>query len=97
MSVSGVGAGAQGASSLTGNSSSSAYASAVQNFMDYMKETPAQQMEDAWLHAHGLTRQELAKMSPEKQAAIMRQMQQDIELQLKQKAEKAAGKTAVTS
>jgi hypothetical protein len=38
----------------------------VQSFLDYMKETPAQRMEDAWLNAHHMTRKEFEALSPEK-------------------------------
>jgi hypothetical protein len=32
---------------------------ATQDFLDYMKETPAQRLEDAWLASHHLTRKQL--------------------------------------
>ncbi len=57
-------------------------------FMDYMKKTPAERMEENWLKAHGLTKEKLAKMTPKEQEAIMKQMKTEIETALKEKTEK---------
>lgn len=65
----------------------------VQDFLKYMQETPQQRMEDAWLHAHGLTREQLAAMSPRERQKILNQMKQDIEWQVKQSAEDKFYKT----
>lgn len=58
-----------------------------QFFLNYMKETPAQRMQDAWLTAHHLTRQQLDAMLPDQRQAIERQMANDIENQIKKQAE----------
>lgn len=83
--------GASGASSNAAASapsqSTSKGAQAAQNFLNYMKETPAQQMEDSWLAAHHLTEKDLAAMSPEKREAIEKQMAADIKRQLEQQAQ----------
>lgn len=56
-------------------------------FLDYMKKSPAERMQDQWLKAHGLTKEKLASMSPKEQEAVMKQMQDDIEESLKRQAE----------
>lgn len=55
----------------------------AQEFLDYMKESPAQRMEDKWLRAHGLTKEKLDAMTPAQQKAVMDQMKHDIEQQMK--------------
>src|SRR4051812_40952191 len=37
---------------------------AVQDFMNYMKETPEQRFVDSWLRAHHISKEALDKMSP---------------------------------
>jgi hypothetical protein len=64
---------------------------AVQDFLAYMKESPAQRVVDAWLKAHGLTEQSLAKLPPEKQAAIRKEMAADIKTQIDQQMEQKTG------
>jgi hypothetical protein len=61
--------------------------SAADTFMAYMKESPAQRMIDTWLKAHGLDQAKLDAMSPQDREAVMKQMQQDIQDQLKQQTE----------
>lgn len=69
---------------------------AEQAFLNYMKETPAQQMEDAWLKAHNLTRQQLAAMSPQQRDAIEKQMAADLKQQIQQKVQSnTAAKTGI--
>ena len=67
---------------------------AVQSFLDYMKETPAQRMEDAWLNAHHMTRKEYEALPPEKKAEIRRQMVEDIKDEIKRKTLDVAAKKA---
>jgi hypothetical protein len=64
---------------------------AEQAFLDYMKETPAQKLEDQWLAAHHLTRKQLDAMSPQQREAILKEMEADIEQQLKQQTTKKTG------
>lgn len=64
--------------------------SAVQNFMTYMKETPAQQMESSWLAAHHLTLQQLNAMPPAQRLAIEKQMEQDIKNEITKKVQAAS-------
>ena len=56
-----------------------------------MKETPAQKLEDQWLAAHHLTRKQFDAMPPKQREAILKEMQADIERQLKQQTEKKTG------
>lgn len=58
---------------------------AVQQFESEMKESPMERMVDAWLKAHGLTRASLAKLPPDQQQAIMKQMAKDIADEVKRK------------
>lgn len=59
--------------------------SAAQNFLNEIKKSPIERMVDAWLKAHGLTKEDLEKMPPEKQQAIMKQMSEDIAEAMKRK------------
>jgi hypothetical protein len=60
---------------------------AEQAFLNYMKESPAQKLEDQWLAAHHLTRKELDAMPPKQREAILKQMEAEIKQQLKQQTE----------
>ena len=57
MTISALGAavGPQSAADLAAAAKSKSD-SVVQDFLAYMKETPAQRMEDSWLNAHGITK-----------------------------------------
>jgi len=63
----------------------------AQAFLNYMKETPAQQLEDQWLASHHLTRKQLEAMSPEQRHATEKQMAADIKQKLKEEAQKKLG------
>ena len=56
----------------SGGSAKSAAAgnSPEQEFLDYMKLTPAQRFEEDWLRAHGMTRKDLDSMKPEERQKI---------------------------
>ena len=66
--------------------------SAVDNFLNYMKESPAERMADAWLASHGLSKEKLAAMSPEKREAVLKQMAKEIQDQVAQTAREKAEK-----
>lgn len=53
-------------------------------FLTFMRESPAQQMEDEWLKQHGLTRAQLDSMPTAQREAIIKQMQQDIKKKMEQ-------------
>lgn len=54
--------------------------------MDYMKETPAQRMEDDWLRQHGISKADFNAMSAEEKQKVRLQMKQEIEQKIKNKA-----------
>lgn len=67
---------------------------AADDFLAYMKESPAERMMDSWLAAHGLSKEALAAMPPEKRDAILKQMAKELQDQIAQTArEKAEKKT----
>lgn len=72
------------------SSSGTTSETAEQKFLNYMKETPAQRLEDQWLAAHHLTRKELDAMPPKQREAILKQMAAEIKQQLKQQTEAKA-------
>lgn len=55
----------------------------VKEFTDYMKKSPAERMEEAWLKSRGITKEDLDAMSPEERKAILDEMRAAIEDQLK--------------
>ena len=61
---------------------------AVQDFLDYAKKTPAERMRDAILKSMGLTEEDVKSMSPEKRKAV----EETIRQKIKQAAEDAAKK-----
>lgn len=79
------------AASTTDDGLDSASTDPAQAFLNYMKETPAQRLEDAWLASHHLTRKQLEAMSPAQRQAIEKQMAADIKEKLKQEAQKKSG------
>ena len=67
-----------------------------QQFLDYMKKSPAERMVDAWLQAHHLTRKDLEAMPPEERDAILKEMARDIKAEVEQKVEaRKRGKTDI--
>jgi hypothetical protein len=77
-------------STPSGLSTKTSSSSATDVFMDYMKKSPAERMEDNWLKVHGLSKEKLAAMSPKDREAVMKQMKTDIENNLKQQTEAKA-------
>lgn len=59
---------------------------AAQQFSDYMKKSPAEQMQEAWLARHGISKEEFAAMPPEEQKALIARMEKEIKEELAQKA-----------
>lgn len=68
-------------------STTSAQPSAADTFMAYMKKSPMERMIENWLKAHKLDQDKLNAMSPEERDAVMKQMKQEIEDQLKRETE----------
>jgi hypothetical protein len=83
-------AAAQAAASL--RSAATSAGDPVREFRNYMKETPAQRLEDSWLAAHHLTRQQYEAMSPKDREGIQKQMAADLKEQVKQAAFDKPGK-----
>jgi hypothetical protein len=79
------------APNAAGSSSSGAPDSAMQYLVNYLKESPAKRMEDAWLAQHNLTEQQLAAMPPAQQDAIRKQMAEDIQKKLQQQTGGGSG------
>ena len=61
---------------------------AIEDFNSYMSKSTMEKYTDAWLEQHGISKEEYEKMPPEKKAAIAKQMQEDIEREMKQTMEK---------
>jgi hypothetical protein len=80
------GAGPAGVIDASAAARNSGSATAVQDFLNYAKETPAQRMRDAILKSMGLTEQDLEKMTPEQRKAV----EETIEKKIKDAAEQAA-------
>jgi hypothetical protein len=96
-SGSGASGSGSGSSSQQAPAGSNLNDSAVQAFLKYMKETPAQRFEDEWLAAHHLTEADLKAMSPEKREQIMKEMEQDIKQRIDSKVQqKLTGDPVVT-
>jgi hypothetical protein len=62
----------------------------IQQFEAYIKESPAARMEDDWLRAHGITKEQFDHMSADQKQKITDEMKQDIERKLKEKMQDAA-------
>jgi len=71
--------------------------SAVDDFLNYMKESPAERMTDTWLAAHGLSKEKLAAMSPEKREAVLKQMAKELQDQVTQATRDTAEKKKPTN
>lgn len=67
-------------------SSTDGSGSALDFLVNYLKESPAKRMEDAWLAKHHLTEQQLAAMPPAQQDALRKQMAEEIKKKLQETA-----------
>lgn len=98
--IMGLGSTQSGAATSTNSSRTQQMAdegsAAAQTFLNYMKETPAQRMEDAWLAAHGLTRKELDAMTPAQRLAVEKKMEQDIKNEIMKKMQGASSGSAAS-
>jgi hypothetical protein len=83
-------AGPDAAALPSSGSSNSAY----QFLANFLKESPAKQMEDLWLAKHHLTEQQLEAMPPAQQDAIKKQMADDIKKKLQEQSGGANGTAA---
>jgi hypothetical protein len=68
---------------VPGNSSED---SAATQFRSFMQQSPAEQMQTAWLARHGISKEAFAAMDPSEKKKLMEEMKHDIEEQAKQNA-----------
>ncbi len=54
----------------------------VQQFMDYMKETPVQRMFTNFLSSHHISQSQFDAMSPQQQQALTQQFEQQLKQQM---------------
>lgn len=59
---------------------------AADEFLAYMKKSSAERIQEAWLAAHGLTKEKLAAMKPDERDAVLEQMAKEIKDQVAQAA-----------
>ena len=83
----GTGYSVSGAMGISNKPKTPGVSDAEQDFLNYMKQTPAQRMEDLWLRQHGLTREQFEALGPAEKQRLMNQMKHDIEEQIKQSTE----------
>ncbi len=55
----------------------------IADFQEYMSKSTMDKYIEAWLKKHGLTKEDVEKMSPEDQQKIMTKMKEDIEQEIK--------------
>jgi len=67
---------------------------AIQTFTDYMKQTPAERMQAAWLAQHGVSKEDFDAMSPDDKKKLMDQMKQEIREKIRKQTEDMASKAA---
>jgi hypothetical protein len=60
----------------------------VQQFMDYMKETPAQRLFTSFLNSHHITQSQFDAMSPKQQQALTQQFEQQLKQQMAEASDK---------
>jgi hypothetical protein len=89
MSVSGVTSGYPGIFATGGaKSQPNKGQDAIDAFLKISQQTPAEQLQEQWLKAHGLTKEKLAAMTPEQRDTVIKQMSEDIKQQMKDAAMK---------
>jgi hypothetical protein len=75
-----------GQTSATATATPAKRSDSAQEFLDYMKKTPEQRLQEAWLKAHGVTPEQFEAMSPEEQQKLLEQMREDIKAKMKEDA-----------
>ncbi|MBI1363459.1 MAG: hypothetical protein GC134_05700 [Proteobacteria bacterium] len=60
--------------------------SAITAFLEYTHETPEERMVNAWLAAHGISKEEFEAMSPDEQQALLDQMRAELKDKMEAKA-----------
>jgi hypothetical protein len=67
----------------SGAEGESAAVSGKKQFMDYMKQTPAERMQSAWLAQRGISKEQFDAMGPEEKQKLLAQMREEIEKRIK--------------
>ena len=93
MAISGVGNAGAADAIGAGRARTQAGTSVEQTFLDYMKKTPEQRFQEAWLAAHGLTKEEFDALPPNEREALTKLMAEDLKASLTQ-AQRDDKKTA---
>jgi hypothetical protein len=62
----------------------------VNQFNDYMKLTPEQRWQQAWLQKHGISQEEFDAMGADQKRKLMEQMRAEMEQEMKDKAQAKA-------
>lgn len=69
----------------------------IQEFLAYMKESPAQHLREQWLKEHNLTEAQVAAMPPAEQDTINKQIADDLKKKIEQQAQTKADSAAAIS
>lgn len=64
--------------------------SGKKQFMDYMRQTPAERMQYTWLAQRGISKEQFDAMSPEEKQKLLNQMRQEIEQKVQRSVENKA-------
>jgi hypothetical protein len=83
-------------SAASGNSNDSSD-DAVQEFMNYAKETPAQRMFDNWLGSQNITQAEYNAMTPAQKQALIEKFEVQMKQELKSGLTGSSSSTATSS
>jgi hypothetical protein len=92
MSVSGVGGGYGGIFGAGGAKSQQKGGAAIDAFLKIAQAPQAEKLQEQWLRAHGLSKEKLAAMTPEKREAVIKEMTEEIKQQMKEAALQAQEK-----
>ncbi|MDE1153674.1 MAG: hypothetical protein PW788_14155 [Micavibrio sp.] len=55
-------------------------------FLDYMKQTPAQRLQEAWLAQHNITQQQFDAMGADEKQKLIDQMKQEMQAKMQDRA-----------
>lgn len=67
--------------------SASARSAEAESFFTFMKQSPAEMMQDAWLKRHGISKEEFAAMGPAERQKIVDQMTRELREEAKKLAD----------
>jgi hypothetical protein len=84
-------------SAQTSGGPPTAKSSAADEFMNYMKMTPAERMQANWLSSHGISKEKFEAMSPEEKQKLLAKMKHEIEEQIKKASDTNTRKVDITA